>query len=116
MDERLSKALEFANYSVTINNKKKLLKEKFQEDMIVFVQGSQFTITKELINFVNLLVEKGNTEDTVLIDDNGIPVLIKDLEDFLASILDQYFQSANKYHEQYIDLSKKRSVEKLIDE
>ena len=116
MDERLSKALEFANYSVTINNQKKILKEKFQEDMIFFVQGSQFTITRELINFVNLLVEKGIVEDTVLIDDNGIPVLIKDLEEFLTNVLDQYFQSANEYHEKYVELSKKRSVEKLIDE
>lgn len=116
MDERLSKALEFANYSVTINNQKKLLKEKFHEDMIFFIQGSQFTINRELLNFVNLLVERGNTEDTVLIDDNGIPVLIKDLEDFLVNIFDQYFQSANEYHEKYVELSKKRSVEKLVNE
>jgi len=116
MDERLSKALEFANYSVTINNQKRILKEKFFEDLVYFIQGSQFTITKELINFVSFLVEKGYTQDIVLVDDNDLPTSIKDLEDFQDNILDQYFQASNTYHEKYLELSKKRSVEKLVDE
>lgn len=116
MDERLSKALEFANYSTTINNQKRILKEKFHEDLIYFTKGSQFIITKELINFTNLLVSKGQTSDIVLIDDNGIPVMIEDLEEFLDDVLDQYFNASNTYHEKYLELSKKRSVEKLVND
>lgn len=116
MDERLSKALEFANYSITINNQKKVLKEQFIDGCLYFIQGSKFLITKELINYVAFLVDRGNTDDIVLIDDNDIPVIIKDLEKFLDDILDQYFSVANKYHENYIQLSKKRSIEKLINE
>ena len=31
MDERLSKALEFSNYMVTLNNQKRILKEKYSD-------------------------------------------------------------------------------------
>lgn len=116
MDERLSKALDFANYSLTLSNQKRILKEKFTDGCIYFTQGSQFTITLELINFVAFLVNRSNIHDVVLIDDNDIPVMIKDLEIFLDDILNQYFSVTNEYHEKYIELSKKRSVEKLIDE
>ena len=34
MDERLQKALEFGNYTVTLNNQKKLLKEKFIDQCV----------------------------------------------------------------------------------
>jgi len=116
MDERLSKALEFSNYSVTINNQKRILKEQFVDGCLYFIQGSRFLITKELINYVAFLVDRGNTSDIVLIDDNDIPVMIEDLEKFLDDILDQYFLVANEYHENYIQLSKRRSIEKLINE
>ena len=34
MDERLEKALEFANYMTTLNNQKRVLKEKFYESEV----------------------------------------------------------------------------------
>ena len=52
MDERLSKALDFSNYMVTLNNQKRLLAEKYQENLLHFYNGCQFTASKELINFV----------------------------------------------------------------
>ena len=39
MDERLEKALDFGNYSVTLNNQKRLLKEKFYDDCIMYQNG-----------------------------------------------------------------------------
>ena len=36
MDERLSKALDFANYSVTLNNQRRALKEKYLADIIYY--------------------------------------------------------------------------------
>ena len=52
MDERLEKALEFSNYMVTLNNKKRLLREKLHEDLVHYRNVCQFSITKELITFV----------------------------------------------------------------
>jgi len=115
MDERLSKALDFSNYMVTLNNQKRVLKERYREQTVYYYQGGQFTVTKELITFVGMLVEQGNDEDIVLVDDNETPIMVKDLTDFQAEILNTYFTAANEYHAEYEKLRKNRSVEKLVE-
>lgn len=115
MDERLAKAVEFSNYMVTLNNQKRLLKEKYYEDLLYFKNGCQFTVTKELITFVGMLIAKENDSNVVLIDDNDIPTSIENLNDFYDDILDVYFTASNKYNTNYNNLKTKRSVEKLID-
>lgn len=115
MDERLAKALEFSNYMVTFNNKKQILKEKFNADLLYYIQGSQFTITKELITFVGFLLEKGNTTDIVITDDNNYPIRISDLNDFYDNIIDKYFSATNEYLTEYEKLKLNRSVETMID-
>jgi hypothetical protein len=115
MDERLSQALEFSNYITTINNQKRMIKEKYFQSLIYFCQGGQFTITKELITFVTLLVEKGNVENIVLVDDNDTPIQINDLEMFLDEILSKYFETANSYHQKYTELAKNRDIGSLVN-
>lgn len=114
MDERLSKALEFSNYMTTINNQKRMFKEQYFENLIYFYQGGQFTVTKELVTFISLLLEKNNVSDIVVIDDNGRPIMIHDLEVFFDSLLDTYFTASNNYYQNYSSLNKKRNVELLV--
>jgi len=115
MDKRLEKALEFSNYMVTLNNQKRILREKFRESVVYYCKGSQFTVTKELMTFVNLLLDKNNQKNIVLIDDNEIPVMIDDLTVFLNEILDTYFSAANEYHTEYKKLLRNRSTLKLVE-
>jgi hypothetical protein len=115
MDERLKKALDFSNYMVTLNNQKRVLKERYREQTVYYHLGGQFTVTKDLITFVNMLVDRGNIEDIVLVDDNETPIMIGDLEEFLSELMDTYFTAANEYHAEYEKLRKNRSVEKLIE-
>ena len=115
MDERLSQALEFSNYIATINNQKRMIKENYFQSLLYFVQGGQFTITKELITFVTLLVEKGNIENIILVDDNDIQIQINDLEMFLDEILSKYFETANTYHQKYTELAKNRDIGSLVN-
>lgn len=114
MDERLKKALDLSNYMVTFNNQKRVIKEKYRESSVYYYNGSQFTITKELITFVSLLVDKNNTEHVVLTDDNEIPTEIEKLDDFLVEILDRYFCAVNAYYAEYQELLKNRSTSKLV--
>jgi len=114
MDERLQKALDFSNYMVTFNNQKRALAEKYNQDLLYYHLGAQFTVTKELINFCHTLVSTDNTE-VVLVDDNGSPVQITDLENFHANILDVYFTASNEYYNEFVNLKKKRSVSKLVE-
>ena len=114
MDERLEKALDFSNYMVTLNNQKRVLKERFREQSMYYFGGGQFTVTKELMTFVGMLVEQGNDEDIVLVDDNETPIMVKDLTEFQGEILNTYFAAANEYHAEYQNLRKNRSVEALV--
>ena len=115
MDERLKKALDFSNYVVTLNNQKRVIKNQYHESCVYYFNGGQFTVTKELVTFVNMLVEKDNTSDIVLVDDNETPILIPDLDAFLSDIIDTYFSAANTYYAEYQQLIKNRSTAKLVD-
>lgn len=115
MDERLEKALKFSNYMVTLNNQKRVIKEKYFEDLMYFNSGCQFTVTKELITFVGLLIERGNDSDVVLTDDNDIPAKISDLSSFYDEILNIYFTASNTYYTKYEELKKNRKIETLVN-
>ena len=49
MDEKLQKALDFANFSTTLNNQKKMAKERFAEQTIYF------TIQNHIVNPLTML-------------------------------------------------------------
>jgi hypothetical protein len=114
MDERLEKALDFSNYMLTLSNQKRLLAEKYQQDLIHFYSGSQFTITRELITFVNAMVD-ADQDEVVIIDDNSIPCMVKDISDFHIEILSKYATASNDYYTEYASLKTNRSVEKLVE-
>ena len=114
MDERLKKALEISNLSTVINDKKRLLKEQFLDKVIIYKNGGTFTITPELINFTQNLMDRG-LDSAVLVDDNTLPVNIADLEDFVDYLYDTYFTASNKYFQDYQELIKNRAVDKIID-
>ena len=114
MDERLEKALEFSNYMLTLNNQKRLLSEKYQEELIHFYSGSQFTLTRELITFVSAMLA-ADQDEVVITDDNNIPCMIENLSDFYSEIINKYTSASNNYYTAYADLKKNRSVEKLVN-
>lgn len=114
MDERLEKALDISNYMVTLNNQKRLLKEQYQENLVYYFNGGQFTITQQLISFCQSLVAMDQT-GTILIDDNDLPVDIEDLQTFTSDLYSKYFEAANEYLVEYNKLKVNRSVESIMD-
>jgi len=114
MDERLKKALEISNLSTVINDKKRLLKEQFFDKVIVYKHGGIFTITPELINFAQNLLDR-DLDTAVLIDDNELPINVTDLDEFVSDLYDTYFSATNKYFQDYQELIKNRSAEKIIN-
>tara|TARA_B110000914_G_C15300334_1_gene370761 strand:+ start:22 stop:372 length:351 start_codon:yes stop_codon:yes gene_type:complete len=114
MDERLEKALDFSNYMLTLSNQKRLLAEKYQESLIHFYSGSQFTLTRELITFVGAMIA-ADQDEVVITDDNNIPCMVEDLENFYSEIINKYTSASNNYYTAYASLKTNRSVEKLVD-
>jgi hypothetical protein len=115
MEEQLKKALDFSNYRQTFSIQRRTLKEKIEAKLTYGCNGGIFKIDRSLITFVQLLIDQGRVSGVPLIDSNENPILIDNLETFKDEILDRYFTSTLEYYEQYQDLKKSRSVEKLLD-
>ena len=114
MDERLEKAFQTANYMASLSNLRRVILEEFNQSLVYYTQGATFTVNKELISFVKVLVDIGNTE-SIILDDNNIPVNITDLQEFFTKILSVYAEATNEYLVKYAELKIKRKVEALVD-
>lgn len=112
MDPRLEKVLEDVNHIHSINNQKRLLKEKYYEDRVIFSNGGKFTVTDSFIVFVKDAVSNGITH---FIDDNDIPVEIEDTNAFYNKVIDTYKTATTEYYEKYNSLvEKSRNIEALL--
>jgi len=116
MNEQFQQALDFANYRQTLSSQKRLLKEKAEARLTFGYNGGLFKIDQTLLNFVHTLIDMGRTHNVVLLDSNDNPVLIKDVEVFKDEVFDRYFTTSFEYYEEYKEFSKKRSVEKLLND
>jgi hypothetical protein len=115
MDAQLKQALDFANYRQTLSIQKRTLKEKIEAKLTYGYNGGIFKIDRILIVFVQMLIDQGRTHGVPLLDINDNPIMVEDLEIFKDEIVDRYFTSTLEYYEQFENLKKSRSVEKLLD-
>lgn len=113
MDERLEKAFQTANYMITLSNQRRLAFEELIQHSIYYTQGSSFTVNRELISFVKTLVDLGY-KTTIILDDNSIPVEVKNCQDFLTAILEVYNESMNTYLKKFVEIKTKRRVGDLV--
>lgn len=113
MDDRLKKALDFSNYMITLDNQKRILKEKYQEDLLYYYGGGTFVATKELITFCYSMISSGQ-EESIITDSNDIPIKVI-LEEFVQGASDTYFRASNKYFVEYDKLKSNRTVEGIFD-
>ena len=113
MEDRLQKALEFANYRQTLNNQLHKIKIKVEGLLMFAKNGGLFKVNQELICFLDYLVRSGTTEADIL-DSNNIPVHIENVEDFLKDIKIRYFEVTHDYLKEYQAIRKLRNVKSII--
>jgi len=113
MDERLEKALEFANYRTTIEAQRKAIKRRFKSMSIVHHSNGVFVADDKTICFVALMAE--NYDDAVVIDSKGNPIEIADLKDLYTQLKEAYLQATNEYYSEIKKLSLARSIKKALD-
>lgn len=112
MDQRLKTVLEDIHHIDTINNQKRLLKEQFQEAVVVFFNGGKFTAGKELISF---LQSASQNNINIITDDNNIPVKIDSLLNFSNQVIETYKHATQQYYLKYEELNQKsRTLEDLL--
>jgi len=114
MDERLARALDISNLRYAQSLERQRLKEKIQNDLLFAYNGGQFYIDRAFIAFISAIKANAGTEQLVILDDKDNPVLIKDLTQFVADVMNQYFSVTNQYLVDITELRKKRSVESIV--
>lgn len=114
MDERLQKALEFSNYSLTINNQKQNIKNRVAQLQTVHHMGGVFIANPETIAFVKVLLDM-DRKDAIVVDTKENPVRIPKLSEFLEKLVDAYTSAMQEYDIQYEKIKKSRNIKKLMD-
>lgn len=113
MSVKLTKALEFANYRVTLNNQQQALKARIQNLLSYSINGGTFSIDRTLISFCKALLDE-EKETAILLDIYDNPIRVE-LQDFLDEILSRYHEATNEYYVEYERLKKARKVHKVLD-
>ena len=113
MDEKLAKALEFSNFRLTLNNQKKNLRTRMNTMLTIGYQGSMFSVSLELINFVKQLLDLKVTQ-YIFLDDNETPLLVTDLIDFHTKLLTQHTEAMNEFYIEFEKLKKLRDTKSLV--
>lgn len=114
MDERLEKALDFANFLDTQNNQKRIFHKQYQENLIHYTNGCKFTVTPELINLC-ITADRFSKNEVVLVDDNNTPLTVTDPIEFAKELFGVYVFASRKYASDYESIKTSRSVEGLVD-
>ena len=88
MESQLQKALEFANYSQTLDNQKNILYKQYQDKCYHYENGYAFEVTPELISFCNFMLAKD--KPLVLLESHRTPVEIGNGQELIDRIGDVY--------------------------
>lgn len=114
MDERLEKALAFSNYRLTIENRRKALKRRFESMIVVHHEGGMFKADAETIGFVTTLIQC-NYMDAVILDAKENPIEIADLSLLQHELNNAYFAATNEYLSEMKSLAKARDIKKAMN-
>lgn len=114
MDERLSQALEFANYRQTLYLEQRRLKEKTKSSLTFAYNGGIFFVDRTLISFLNAVTPEEGTNSIVIFDDSYNPIHIEDLYHFRKEVVSLYCSVANWHYQEIFELKQKRSPKAII--
>lgn len=84
---------------------KRNIKNQMQSRLTVVFNGGVFSVTKEQINFLDLL----GSQEVVLLDDYEIPIKVNAF-DLLKVMFRRYHEVMNEWHLAYEEQSKVRSA------
>ena len=114
MDERLERALEFANYRITLSNQKRNIRTRMQILQTVHYKKGSFLADSTTIGLISGLITAGKTS-AVVVDTKENPIEIEYLQEFLDTLIEKYTEASNEYKVQIDKVNKARNIKKLMD-
>lgn len=112
MDERLEKALQTANFMASLNLTRKASFEEFNQNLNFYQDGCSFTANLDIIAKLTGIMQHTNT--AIILDNNNIPVEIKDVKAFVDRCMAIYTEQSEKYLAKYQNIKKQRNIGGLI--
>jgi hypothetical protein len=106
--DKLEEALAFAQYQSTLNNQRQLLKQKFQDSIILAYNGGLFKVDPQFIAGLNGL------DTGWLLDINDNPIKIEDMSQLIKDARALWAQAITTYGEAFNQLKTKRSVKAVV--
>lgn len=87
---------------------KQNLEVTMQSRLTVVHNNGVFTVTKEQINFLDLL----GSQDVVILDDHNIPIMVN-AHELLTIMFQRYHEVMNEWHHQYNEQARIRTAKQL---
>ena len=116
MNERLQKALDFANFKLTLHNQKQNIVNTINDKLIFYENKGKFTADKKMIAYVNAIASNfPRDKSIVLLDDNNNPIKILNLKKFLKDMVELHKKTMEEFYIEYEKLSKSRNIKKLLN-
>lgn len=112
MDKRVSEALAFANYKLTLQVQRQNIDARVATAMLVSSQGAIFKTTQELISFVELHCRL--SIDLLVEDHSGNVIKIDNPQEFLSLLIDAYTSAMQFKHAEQQKLKAARSTAKIV--
>lgn len=112
MDKRLTDALAFANYRLTLQIQRQNIEARIEAALLASFQNAIFKATLELISFVSI---KASRNEKVLVEDqSGNVILIENANDFLSVLLTTYDSAMELKQAEQAKLKSARTTAKIV--
>jgi hypothetical protein len=112
MDKRLSDALAFANYRLTLQIQLQNIDARVQSALLLSYQGAIFKATQELITFVGIKIQ---TNSDLLVEDQSSNVIsITNAQEFLDRLIQTYDSAMKLKQEEQVRLKSARTTAKIV--
>jgi|SRR5210317_253979 hypothetical protein len=114
--DSVQQIIDVSDKLTVLNTQKLRAKEKFESNTIVGFNGGLFKVNESLLVYVSYLLQNGKQADTVVLDHNQNPILLKSVRDFNNTIQDAYYSALDIYHNDIKELDRlKNSVTRYFD-
>jgi hypothetical protein len=113
MKEKLDKVLDVTKLRHTLALEQRRLLEQYKINSAISVNGGTFTITRELLTFVDAAIEYYSTS-CVILDDSQRPILIANLQKFKNDLWAKYHSATTTFYDETETLRKKRTVKAIV--
>lgn len=103
--ESIQHIIDVSDNLKTLNIQKLRAQERFESNVTFGHSGGLFKIDSTLLTYVSYLLQNGKINDTVILDSNNSPILVKDVNSFNKDIQDAYYTALDIYHNDIKDLN-----------